>query len=244
MATGDLANVQQTPYRALMVSQHRPLRSFGRIKSRTIKPAQSALIESLLPSLRIHITADGKVERDQLGAPDREIWLEVGFGGGEHLAGQASAHPDVTILGAEPFLNGAASALRHIDQQKLKNIRLHIGDARDLIHGLEDATISRVFILFPDPWPKARHQKRRLVSAAFVAELARIVRKGGIVRFATDWADYANEALLTLSTNPAFCWRAESPSDWRDPPSDHVTTRYQQKQLGDVAPVFFDFERK
>ena len=227
-----------------MVTSHRPLRSFGRIKSRTIKPAQSVLIDTLLPSLQIRISDEGRVDFDQMGAPDREVWLEVGFGGGEHLAGQASAHPGVTVLGAEPFLNGAASALRHIDEQKLTNIRLHIGDARDLIHGLTDAMISRVFILFPDPWPKARHHKRRLVSATFVSELARVVSKGGTVRFATDWADYANEALLTFMANANFAWRAEGPSDWRDPPSDHVTTRYQQKQLGDVAPVFFDFERK
>ena len=227
-----------------MVTSHRPLRSFGRIKSRTIKPAQSVLIDTLLPSLQIRIGDDGRVDFDQIGAPDREIRLEVGFGGGEHLASQASVHPGVTILGAEPFLNGAASALRHIDEQKLTNIRLHVGDARDLIHGLADAAISRVFILFPDPWPKTRHHKRRLVSATFVSELARVVSKGGTVRFATDWADYANEALLTFLANANFVWRSEGPSDWRGPPYDHVTTRYQQKQLGDIAPVFFDFERK
>ena len=227
-----------------MVSHHRPLRSFGRIKSRAIKPAQAALIDTLLPAIQIRISDVGKVEQDETSRGFKDVWLEIGFGGGEHLAGQAAAHPDVLLLGAEPFLNGAASALRHIDEQTLTNVRLHIGDARDLISGISDATIDRVFILFPDPWPKARHHKRRLVSSAFVAELARILRKGGTVRFATDWADYANEALLTFMADAAFSWRAEGPSDWRDPPEDHVTTRYQQKQLGDVAPVFFDFERK
>ena len=227
-----------------MISPHRPLRSFGRIKSRAIKPAQAALIDTLLPGIQIRISDVGKVEPDEESKRFQDVWLEIGFGGGEHLAGQAAAHPYVLLLGAEPFLNGAASALRHIDEQALTNVRLHIGDARDLISGISDATIDRVFILFPDPWPKARHHKRRLVSSAFVAELARIVRKGGTVRFATDWADYANEALLTFMADAAFAWRAEGPSDWRDPPSDHVTTRYQQKQLGDVAPVFFDFERK
>lgn len=226
-----------------MVSPHRPLRSFGRIKSRVIKPAQAALIDTLLPSLQLHISEDGKVEPGQDIQGRRDIWLEIGFGGGEHLAGQAAANPDVLLLGAEPFLNGAASALRHIDEQALKNVKLHIGDARDLIAGLADATMSRVFILFPDPWPKARHHKRRLVSSTFVAELARIVRPGGNVRFATDWADYANEGLLTFLRAPEFHWRAEGPADWRDPPPDHVTTRYQLKQLGDIAPVFLDFER-
>jgi tRNA (guanine-N7-)-methyltransferase len=226
-----------------MVSPHRPLRSFGRIKSRAIKPAQAALIDTLLPSIQLHIPEDGKVELGQDFDRYRDIWLEIGFGGGEHLAGQAAGHPDVMMLGAEPFLNGAASALRHIEEQALKNVRLHIGDARDLMAGLSDATVSRVFILFPDPWPKARHHKRRLVSPAFVAELARIVRPGGVVRFATDWADYANEGLLTFLRAPQFHWRAEGPADWRDLPSDHVTTRYQLKQLGDIAPVFLDFER-
>ena len=226
-----------------MISPHPPLRSFGRIKSRAIKPAQAALIDTLLPNIQIRFSDVGKVEPDKDFKGFQDVWLEIGFGGGEHLAGQAASHPGVLLLGAEPFLNGAASALRHVDEQALTNVRLHIGDALDLMSGLADATISRVFILFPDPWPKARHHKRRLVSSAFVAELARIVRKGGTVSFATDWADYANEALLTFMSDSAFSWRAEGPSDWRDPPSDHVTTRYQQKKLGDVAPVFLNFER-
>lgn len=226
-----------------MTTPHRPLRSFGRIKSRAIKPAQAALIDTLLPSLQLHLGDAGRVEADRRGSGAQEIWLEVGFGGGEHLAGQACANPDVILLGAEPFLNGAASALRHVDEKKLKNVRFYIGDARELIADLRDAAISRVFVLFPDPWPKARHHKRRLVSPAFVAELARIVRPGGTVRFATDWADYANEALLAFLADPAFHWRAEGPADWRNPPADHVTTRYQLKQLGDIAPVFLEFER-
>lgn len=227
-----------------MTTPPRPLRSFGRIKSRTIKPAQAALIDTLLPRLQIAVTPDGHVQLDQDPSTGREIWLEIGFGGGEHLAGQACAYPEVLFVGAEPFLNGAASALRHIDERGLKNIRLHVGDARDLIAGTPDAAISRVFILFPDPWPKARHHKRRLVSPTFVSELARIVRGGGTVRFATDWADYANEALLAFLAEPAFIWRAEGPADWRDPPSDHIPTRYQQKRLGDVPPVFYTFDRR
>ena len=227
-----------------MTNPVRPLRSFGRIKSRAIKPAQAALIETLLPHRRIRIGDDGKVDPGQNGAQGQEIWLEVGFGGGEHLAGQARLNPNVMLFGAEPFLNGAASVLRHMDEQDLKNVRLHIGDARDLITGLPNATINRVFILFPDPWPKARHRKRRLVSPAFVTELSRVVRQGGTVRFATDWADYANEALLTFLAASDFAWKAEGPADWRDPPADHVTTRYQLKQLGDIAPIFLDFERR
>ena len=147
------------------------------------------------------------------------------------------------FLGAEPFLNGAASALRHIDEAGLENVRLHVGDARDLIAALPDASVERVFILFPDPWPKARHQKRRLVQPETVAELARVLKPGGRLRFATDWADYADWTLQRLAASPAFRWTADRAADWRTPPADHVTTRYETKRLGDIAPVFLDFER-
>src|SRR5690606_2532200 len=115
--------------------------------------------------------------------------------GGEHLAAQAERNPGKRLIGAEPFLNGVASALRHIDERGLANVRLRQGDARELLGQLPDASLERVFILFPDPWPKARHHKRRLVQPRVVAELARVVRPGGTLRFATDWADYADWTL-------------------------------------------------
>ena len=218
-----------------MQQPHGPLRSFGRLKSRPIKPRQAELMDTLLPHLAIDLAAP------PLG-PD-ETWLEIGFGGGEHLAEQAARHPDVRLLGAEPFLNGAASALRHIDERGLENVRLHVGDARDLLAALPDAALARVFILFPDPWPKARHRKRRLVNPATAAELARVLRPGGALRFATDWADYAETALLALRAEPRLAWTARRADDWRNPPADHVTTRYETKRLGDCAPVFLDFVR-
>lgn len=176
--------------------------------------------------------------------PDaREVWLEIGFGGGEHMAEQAAQNPDVLILGAEPFLNGMASALRHIDEQGLANVRLRQGDARQLLADLPDASLQRVFILFPDPWPKARHHKRRLIQRETVAELARTLRPGGRLRFATDWADYAAWTLQRLTASADFRWTAERADDWRRPPVDHVTTRYEQKRLGDCAPVFLEFAR-
>jgi tRNA (guanine-N7-)-methyltransferase len=174
----------------------------------------------------------------------RETWLEIGFGGGEHMAAQAARAPDVLILGAEPFQNGVASAVRHIDEQGLANVRLHDGDVRDLIARLPDASLARVFILFPDPWPKARHHKRRLVQAETVAELARVLAAGGRLRFASDWADYVDRALETITANAAFAWTAGVASDWRVPPVDHITTRYEEKRLGDCAPVFLDFTRR
>ena len=221
---------------------HPPMRTFGRVKSRTIKPAQGALLDTLLP--RIAVPAEGPLDPATLRAGRAELWLEIGFGGGEHLAGQAARNPQATLIGAEPFLNGAASALRHIDEAGLDNVRVHVGDAREVISRLPDASLDRVFIMFPDPWPKARHHKRRLVQTAFVEELARVLRPEGRLRFATDWADYADWALERLIASPAFAWTAERADDWRSPPADHVTTRYQEKKLGDIAPVYLDFVRR
>ena len=147
------------------------------------------------------------------------------------------------VLGAEPFLNGVGAALRHLNLRDLGNVRLHAGDARDLLVRLPDAALARVFILFPDPWPKARHHKRRLIQPAVAAELARVLAPGGRLRFATDWADYADGALLHLRAEPRLRWSATCADDWRRPPGDHVPTRYQDKRLGDIAPVFLDFDR-
>ncbi len=222
---------------------HGPLRSFGRTRSRTLKPRQAGLLDTLLPRIALDPAA-GKVEPAVLMPGAAEVWLEIGFGGGEHMAAQAARRPDVLVLGAEPFLNGAASALRHIEAGGLSNVRLHVGDARELVEALPDASLDRVFILFPDPWPKARHRKRRLVQPGFVRSMARVLKPHGGLRFATDWADYANVALEQLLHAPALRWTAGRADDWRRPPAGHVTTRYEQKRLGDIAPVFLEFERR
>ena len=219
-----------------------PLRSFGRIRSRTLKPRQASLMETLLPSLRP--PAEGPIDPSRLMPGARETWLEIGFGGGEHMAAQAASHPDILLLGAEPYLNGVASALRHVDARGLRNVRIHEGDARDLMSRLPDAGLDRIFVLFPDPWQKARHHKRRLVSPAFAAEAARLLRPGGRLRLATDWADYADQMLKVLLAEPRFDWPAESAADWREAPADHVRTRYEAKKLGDCAPIWLDFVRK
>jgi tRNA (guanine-N7-)-methyltransferase len=219
---------------------HHPLRTYGRIRSRPIKPRQAALMESLLPALRV---PTAPFDPCALAPDAREVWIEIGFGGGEHLAAQAARHPDVLLIGAEPFQNGVASALRHIDDQGLGNVRVHDGDARELLARLPDASIARVFMLFPDPWPKTRHHKRRLVEAETVAALARVLRPGGRLRFASDWAEYVDWALERVSAGGALSWTAETCADWRTPPADHVTTRYEEKRLGDCAPVFLDFRR-
>src|SRR5690606_15974936 len=157
---------------------------------------QQALIDDLLPKLAIPEAGHGELfPAIFFSAATQGVWLEIGFGGGEHLAGQAARHPSAAFVGAEPFVDGVAQLLTAIDEQGLSNIRLRRGDARDLVSTFSDASIDRAFILFPDPWPKTRHRKRRLVQPDFVAELARILKPGAKLRFATDWADYANRAL-------------------------------------------------
>jgi tRNA (guanine-N7-)-methyltransferase len=222
---------------------HPPLRSFGRTKSRVIKPRQADLLQSLLPKVALPDPLSGPIDPVALMPGAAERWLEIGFGGGEHMAAQAAGRSDVLIIGAEPFLNGAASALRHIDELGLENVKLHVGDARDVSAALPDASLERIFILFADPWPKARHNKRRLVQEASIAEWARVLKRGGRLRFATDWADYGEWTLERFLRSDAFRWSAERADDWHRAPADHITTRYETKGLGDVAPIFLDFER-
>ena len=130
-----------------------------------------------------------------------------------------------------------------MDEQDLKNVRIKDGDARELVAHLPDASLDRVFILFPDPWPKARHHKRRIVQPDMLEDLARVLKPGGRLRFATDVAGYADWALERILASPHFDWPAQVAADWRNPPADHVTTRYEEKRLGDCAPVFLDFVR-
>lgn len=220
---------------------HPPLRTFGRIKARALKPRQEALVETLLPSLAVDLS--GPLDPRVVFPAATAFVLEIGFGGGEHLVAQAAAHPDHGFIGVEPFLNGVGSCLRHVDETGVLNVRLHMGDARDVIAVLPDACLDRVDILFPDPWPKARHHKRRLVQPDFVASLARVVKPGGEARFATDWANYAATALEHFSRDLRFQWMAESAADWRAAWPGHVTTRYEEKKLGDCAPVWLRFLR-
>ncbi len=219
-------------------------RLYGRAAGKPLSQRQQGLVDNLLPKLAIPEAGPGELFPAVLfGAATQGVWLEIGFGGGEHLAGQAARHPGTAFIGAEPFVDGVAKLLTAIDEQGLSNIRLRRGDARDLVSTFADASIDRAFILFPDPWPKTRHRKRRLVQPDFVAELARVLKPGAKLRFATDWADYANRALHAVISDGRFSWQSNRADDWRTPPTDHVTTRYQEKRLGDCAPVFLDFVR-
>ncbi|MEQ1618338.1 MAG: tRNA (guanosine(46)-N7)-methyltransferase TrmB, partial [Terricaulis sp.] len=181
-------------------------------------------------------------EKESGGAPT--LILEIGFGGGEHLVAQAAAHPDARFIGVEPFLNGVASCLRHIEESGVQNVRLHQGDARDVVARLPDASLDLCYILFPDPWPKTRHWKRRLIQREFLDALARVLKPGAEVRFATDWVNYAEWTLALFLKHPAFTWTAARADDWRKPWSGHVPTRYEAKKLGDCAPVWLLFLRR
>jgi len=226
--------------RAMDAADHPAMRTYGRVKSRALKPRQAGLMTTLLPKLALPA---GPLRPRAIMAGAREVWLEAGFGAGEHMAAQAARNPDVLFLGAEPFVNGIAACLAHIDDAKLANVRLHHGDVRDVAQRLPQTCVDRLYVLFPDPWPKTRHKKRRLVQPEFVAEAARILKPGARLRFATDWADYADWTLERFAASPAFRWTAERAADWCAPWADHVTTRYEAKRLGDCAPIWLEFER-
>lgn len=214
--------------------EHPPLRTYGRVQSRKLKPRAAGLMSELLPRLSL---PEGPV---QLSG---ETWIEIGFGGGEHLAGQAARRPDVAFIGAEPFVNGMASALRHMADNQLANVRLLHGDGRDLLSRLPDQSVTRVFLLFPDPWPKARHNKRRFVQGETIGEIHRVLRPDGTWRVATDVAAYADWTIEQVRESGLFDWPGEG-GDPHQAPDDHIPTRYQLKGLGDCAPVFFDFVRR
>jgi tRNA (guanine-N7-)-methyltransferase len=169
-----------------------------------------------------------------------EIWLEVGYGGGEHLLWQASAHPAVGIVGAEPYVSGTAKLLSKLDARPAPNIRLYEGDARDIIEALPDDSIGRFFILFPDPWHKTRHHKRRFIQSDMLDQIARVLKPGGEFRFASDDAGYVAFALERLMAHPAFKWTAQGPSDWKARPLDWPPTRYEAKELHG-PPTFLRF---
>jgi len=222
-------------------AQDRPaMRTYGRVQSRSLKPRQAALMQTLLPKLAL---PGGPLDPHALMPEAAQVWLEAGFGAGEHLAAQAARHPHTLFLGAEPFVNGIAACLAHLDDAKLANVRLQHGDVRDVAERLPDASVDRIYVLFPDPWPKTRHKKRRLIQPEFIAEAARIMKPGAVLRFATDWADYADWTLERFLAAPVFRWTAERADDWRAPWPDHVTTRYEAKRLGDCDPIWLEFER-
>jgi len=220
------------------------LRSFGRIRSRAIKPRRQGLMETLLPKVALPDPKAGPLDVGLFARPEQSLSLEIGFGGGEHLAAQALRAPGAVFIGAEPFHNGVASALRHMEDHGLQNVRLHMGDARDVIRALPDGRLDAVFMLFPDPWPKARHHKRRLIQPDVLHAIGRVLAPGGLFRFATDWEDYGAWTLDLALRTGLFTWTATCADDWRTPFPDHAPTRYEAKGLGDIKPMYLEFRRR
>ena len=202
---------------------------YGRRKGPKLSAHQQHLIDTLLPQLALkpELGADPKTYFDHAD----DVWLEVGFGAGEHLLWQAQHHPNVGMIGAEPYISGVAKLLSKIDEAKTPNIRLYIDDARDIIDALPDASLGRVFILFPDPWPKTRHHKRRFVQTDLLDRLARVMKPGAELRFASDDAPYFEWTLERVCAHRDFEWTAACSADWLSRPEGWPQTRYEAKEL-------------
>ncbi len=208
------------------------LRTYGRRRGRKLSPRQQDLMNNLLAQVALNLQAPPPNPLSGLfGRRVAQVWLEIGFGGGEHLIWQAINHPDAGLIGCEPFEDGVVKALSAIDDHGIRNMRLHADDARDVLRWLPDASIDRAFILFPDPWPKARHKKRRLVNASTLSLLARVLRPGAELRVATDIGDYARTMLMAFQVAPEFKWLAAGPADWAVRGPDWPETRYEQKAI-------------
>lgn len=219
----------------------------GRRQGRPLRRNRRALVERLLPDLSIDLEAFPSDPATLFPVPVRDIWLEVGFGGGEHLLHQAIRHPDIGIIGCEPFLNGVARLLSDMEKAEspVRNVRLLTDDARALLDVLPADSIGRVFVLFPDPWPKNRHHRRRFVAPAQLESLARVMKPGAELRLATDHVGYLRWMLLHTLDHPGFRWLAQGPDDWRHRPADWPPTRYEEKALAKGIPsTYLRFERR
>ncbi len=218
---------------------------FGRRKGHPLRARQAALFDTLLPRLALDLTKPAPADLRTLFDGVDDVRLESGFGGGEHLIAEAERHPRTGFIGVEPFVNGMAKALAAIEERKLRNIRLHHGDATDLLAWLPAAGLARVDLLYPDPWPKRRHWKRRFVQDASVAQIARILRRDGEFRFASDIPDYVAWTLLRLMRSPDFGWTAEQADDWRLPWPGFTSTRYEAKAKREGrVPCYLIFRRR
>ena len=241
----DVGMEKRSPAGSTETGERQRLRSYGRRKARPLSGRKEQLLGELLPRLRLDLGKPAPAPLTQLfEVPVQEVWLEIGFGSGEHLLAQAEHHPEIGFIGAEPFINGVASLLGAIETRRLTTIRVHDCDAREVLPWLPTSSIGAAFILFPDPWPKKRQQKRRLVSQETIAELARSLRPGGLLRFASDDADYAGEALFLVSRSGVFEWQAETAHDWRIRAPDWPDTRYERKALAaGRKPVYLTFTK-
>ena len=214
---------------------------YGRRKGPKLSARQEDLRQNLLPKLALDLKAGADPRSYFDGVQD--VWLEVGFGAGEHLYWQAKNHPGVGLIGAEPYETGTAKLLTKLADAPLAHVRLYEGDGRDIIEALPDASLGRFFLLFPDPWPKTRHHKRRFLQTAMLDQLARVLKPGAELRFATDDKSYLPYALERLLAHPAFIWAATGPADWKTRVPDWPPTRYETKAIKG-PPTFLRFVRR
>ncbi len=219
---------------------------FGRRKGHPLRPHQAALYDTLLPKLALDLGRFAPADlRTLFPVAVDDLRLEIGFGGAEHLIAQAIANPRIGFIGSEPFVNGMAKALAAIDRHGLQNIRLSADDAAELIDWLPAGAFARIDLLYPDPWPKRRHWKRRFVQDDSLKELARLLKAGGEFRFATDIDDYAAWTLARVLRSPDLKWTAECADDWRKPWPDFAGTRYEAKAKREGrAPAYFTFRKR
>jgi tRNA (guanine-N7-)-methyltransferase len=224
---------------------------YGRRRGKALRAGRRDLLERLLPQLQISPDdyGDGALNPlDLFNGAVRAVWLEIGFGAGEHLAAMAKAHPDVGFIGCEPFINGVARLLVDVDALELKNVRIVVDDAGLLLDRLAPASIGMAFLLFPDPWPKRRHNRRRFIDPKNIAAMARVLTAGAHWRMATDHMDYCRWMLDHMTGTvgaPQYEWLARRPGNWRNRPEDWPATRYEAKGIdAGRPPAFLTFRRK
>jgi len=222
------------------------LKLYGRRKGRPLRKERTEVMETLLPRLSIPLVSGEILDPvSAFDAPVRDVWLEVGFGGGHHLVEQARTHPDVGVIGCEPFVNGVAGTLKLIREVGVENVRIHPDDARPLLDALPDASIGRAFVLFADPWPKRRHWERRFIGPDNLSRVARVLKDGAELRLASDDMGLLRWTLEQTLRSPDFEWTARRADDWRARPADWPPTRYEEKAIeAGRVPIFLRFVRK
>lgn len=217
-------------------------RFFGRRKGPAFSGRKQSLLDTLLPRITVPVseeTEEGALDVAALfGQTLKEVWLEIGFGKGEHLAWQARQNPDVGVIGCEPYLNGVVGLLDQVETEGLENVRVYADDARHVMRGLPENSVDRVFLIHPDPWPKRRHARRRFVNRFNLDQFSRILKPSGQLRIATDHPIYREWTALQMSNRDDFLWTARTPEDWTLKPADWPETRYEAKALEGKATYF------
>lgn len=237
--------VKFRPSQSSMIDEQIATAFFGRRKGKSLSPKQQKLIDELLPRICLNPTRPLESVPELFAHQPETIWMEIGFGGGEHMARQAMNHPDIGIIGCEPFINGVVKVLATIESESIENIRIYDEDAAHILDWLPEGSLDRLFLLYPDPWHKKRHWKRRFVSELNLKRIARVLKPGGIFRFASDIEDYVSWTLDHVSKNPDLVELTPDPEKRLEPWSDWQRTRYEEKALREGRrPHYLAFERK